>query len=130
MMWIIYFGGIVGSLSFLLFSGFIVCGLIGLISISSYVNKKPSDIEGSKATLRLFRLCGTISTLFIFIWVFLPNRETIYSMAGVYVGEQIMTSPEAKQVFSKSFEIINVKLDEIINDSMKKKEKERGLGEK
>ncbi|MNJ94835.1 hypothetical protein D3C87_125380 [compost metagenome] len=56
-------------------------------------------------------ICGST-----FVQIFVPSKNTMYMMAGVKVAEQIVTSPEVKQINSKIIKVINQKLDSVIEE--------------
>lgn len=59
----------------------------------------------------LFSVVGLISVVFS---VFTPDKNTLYAMAGVYVGKEIIENPRVESIMSKSLDAIDIKLDEII----------------
>ena len=48
------------------------------------------------------------------IVVFVPKSETMYLMIGAYLGTQIVEKPEVSEKLSKVYNIINLKLDEVL----------------
>jgi hypothetical protein len=49
----------------------------------------------------------------VLLLIFIPKKDTVYLMAAASVGQQIIESPEVKEVNSKILNIINKKLDEM-----------------
>jgi predicted permease len=45
--------------------------------------------------------------------IMLPTSNTIRLIAGTQVGEQVATTPEAKQIFGKVVQALNVQLDKL-----------------
>jgi hypothetical protein len=57
---------------------------------------------------KLIVLCTILGLIFAII----PGRQTILLMAGSQFGEQVVTSPEAKQLFSDIQQVIHDQLDQ------------------
>jgi hypothetical protein len=57
----------------------------------------------------LFAAVGIFS---VFVGVLIPSKQTIYMMAAAKVGQDIVASPETKEIGGKVLQLINQKLDE------------------
>ena len=68
--------------------------------------------EERKISIRL----GAFSALAWFMFIVIPSKETIYTIAAVKYGEQVLKTSEAKEVGEKVYKILNQKLDEALKD--------------
>lgn len=119
--WVIYFAGVAESVSKL--TGFIavmsfiflIFGVCAAYPVTEEFKLKPrSVIKGL--------ICWTIMTVFLsLLSVAIPDKTTVYLMAGTRVAEDIVKSPEVKEINGKILTIINQKLDSIIEPANKEK---------
>jgi hypothetical protein len=84
--------------------------LVTGLTVSPIVLIEIEEKEKFWAPLRKAIWALSISVLLI---VFIPKKDTVYLMAAASVGQQIIESPEVKEVNSKILNIINKKLDEM-----------------
>lgn len=54
--------------------------------------------------------------LLILISILIPSKQTIYTIAAVKYGEQVIKTPEAREVGEKVYKILNQKLDEVLKE--------------
>lgn len=100
--WIIYFASVSGNFS-------IFCGIIGFIALFiSFVVLMASEGEYLKQSVRGF----VGGALFVLLGIITPDKNTVYLIASAKVTEDIVKSPEAKEIGGKILTIINDKLDE------------------
>jgi succinate dehydrogenase hydrophobic anchor subunit len=123
-MWMIYLAEVTGKVNqladgliFIYAVVLVLCLVFGWMALD-ILNIQPKEAFDflKKYFWKIF------SPLFIalFLAVFVPATKTIYLMAGAKVTQDVVTSPEAKEISSKIFTIINQKLDESIKPTSKK----------
>lgn len=56
-------------------------------------------------------------SIFTLLTIIIPSSKTIYQMAGAKLTQDVVESPEAKEISSKLLQIINQKLDEQIKET-------------
>lgn len=64
-----------------------------------------------KSNMVIFLVLGM---LFHITETLIPDKNTLYAMAGIYVGKEIIENPRVESIMSKSLDAIDIKLDEII----------------
>lgn len=62
------------------------------------------------------RWCISGALIALFLNILTPSEKTIYAIAGTYGAVQIVNAPESKELMSKSLQVINLKLDSMINE--------------
>ena len=102
-MWLVYFAGIVEGLSIML----LLLSIIGLWASIMWIVFYSTN--GTK--LKPSKLLIACSIFGMFLSVALPSEKTLYTMAGVYVGEKIVTSDHGKEIGDKITKLIHQKLD-------------------
>lgn len=110
---IIYLGDVVENLSTVSFLFAIAITVFVFIMTMAYM-------DGAKEIGPKHVLIGM--TISLFLWMsysFLPTKQTLYTIAAVRYGEQVLTTPEAKEIGGKVYNILNQKLDEILKDDKK-----------
>lgn len=100
--WIIYFASVSNNLTIFLGVAAFVLGFGAFVTISA------SEGEMWKEALKA-AIGAAVCTL---MFIFTPDKDTIYLMAGAKVTEDIVKSPEAKELGGKILKVINQKLDE------------------
>lgn len=126
----VYFANMFGSmqpvLSFLSF----LSGLLVLLFTTIFLVTKCSDpylcsydsteykqskIQKHEDQIELMKTCSKISSyvfgVFLFLSFVIPSKETMYIMAGAWMGQQVVTSDVAKD----SYQIIELELKDILN---------------
>lgn len=104
----------IGVLLLIVSVGVVIGAWFGPIIISE------CRIEGKVAWSFAKKAMGAIA-LTVLVYVSIPTTQTIYLMAGAKVVEQVVASPEVKQINAKILTIINNKLDSLADE--KKAEK-------
>lgn len=110
--WVIYFAGIADNLN----KFFVVGGAFVIFGAFMYWGP---ICEGKKEGEKAAKVLIPVAALMILIGAIIPDKTTIYLMAGTKVAEQIVTSPEVKQINGKILTIINQKLDSLVDDKKK-----------
>ena len=75
---------------------------------------------GEEETSRLKKAL-TITLSAALLLVFIPDKKTMYLMVGAYATEKIVETPEAKEFGSKLLNVVNHKLDKILQEEEDKK---------
>ena len=92
-----------------------VC-LIGVAFLFSVIsNSLDNEIDG-KVAKKIIKYSSIFFIVLSLIVVFVPKSETMYLMIGAYLGTQIVEKPEVSEKLSKVYNIINLKLDEVLDD--------------
>lgn len=116
---LIYLASVSGSLLAIssIFIGacmiYIVGCFLGYMMANDFMgyDKKLAEGSGERLTTRL-KLASKLMALPVIIVIFLPSQNTILTMAGAKVAQDIIESPETKEIGSKILKVINSKLDE------------------
>lgn len=122
MLLVIYLIGIVeqvkGFFEFVLFMWFILlaCSIVFKLFMFLEGDLYAADERARKYFFNtfnkvLFSIVGLISVVF---FVFTPDKNTLYAMAGIHIGKEIIENPRVESIMSKSLDAIDIKLDEII----------------
>ena len=107
---IIYLAEVAQNLTVILVITLVIAGLgvaIGGIKFTCDYDK-----DEKVATLKFVRYAALVIILASIPLVFTPSKSSIYLMAGAKVTEDIVKSPEAKELGGKILKVINQKLDE------------------
>lgn len=113
--WMIYAADVLGNLRNLFTACAIMSGLaVCAISLAYAIGQADGDVEeGSwKKPLRLLPLVF----VFALMAVLSPSSSTIYMIAASEAGETVVTSPEAKEIFSDLKSVIKSKLKEELGE--------------
>ena len=106
----IYLAGIIGDLKF-------VCGTLAFLSIlggaiATIVNSTYDDFpKGIGKYLKIPIIILSITSSLI---IFIPSKDTMYMMAGVYIGGQAVDTDEFKLVR----QLVTNKLTELVKESI------------
>ena len=92
-----------------------VC-LIGVTFLFSVVSNSLDDEIDKKVAKKVIKFSSIFFIVLSLIVVFVPKSETMYLMIGAYLGTQIVEKPEVSEKLSKVYNIINLKLDEVLDD--------------
>lgn len=120
---IIYGVDVLLSIQILVKVTILLLGFLILSSILSGFMLLSEDLK-ELPIVNLFAKPPFIITFFVLIIlnVLIPSQKTLYTLAGVYVGVQLMENPQTNELLNKSYKVINKKLDSLIEDSEKLKE--------
>lgn len=55
----------------------------------------------------------------------IPDKNDMYIIAGLYIGEQVITSEKGSAIIDKSYQAIMTKLDDVITENTKEPEAEK-----
>lgn len=55
----------------------------------------------------------------------IPDKNDMYIIAGLYIGEQVITSEKGSAIIDKSYQAIMTKLDDVITENTKEPEIEK-----
>lgn len=97
---------------------FLIIGicLIGVAFLFSVVSNSLDDEIDEKVAKKVIKFSSIFFIVLSLIVVFVPKSETMYLMIGAYLGTQIVEKPEVSEKLSKVYNIINLKLDEVLDD--------------
>lgn len=103
---LIYWADVVNVLGILLFFFGMIGMLFGFIISSENASRGEEIGRG-----RLIAIAGLLSVL---LSAFLPSKKTLYAMAAIKFGEQVIETPQAQELGNKVFKLLNQKLDEAL----------------
>ena len=92
-----------------------VC-LVGVAFLFSVFGHCFDDEIDEKIAKKVIKFSSIFFIVLSLIVVFVPKSETMYLMIGAYLGTQIVEKPEVSEKLSKVYNIINLKLDEVVDD--------------
>lgn len=105
----------------------VMCFVAFMVSISGYVIMSFSifdyarygDLEAAKGVEVLIKKTKVICFISAFVGtviLLIPSKGTLYTIAGVYTGQQIIESEKVNSLLDKSYILIERKLDEVIEN--------------
>jgi hypothetical protein len=115
-MWIIYGIDVLSNLACLACLILIISGIASFICLMMLAEYD----AGEKETNRLKKALA-IALSAALLLVFIPDKKTMYLMVGAYATEKIVETPEAKEFGSKLLNVVNHKLDKMLEDEKDKK---------
>ena len=66
-----------------------------------------------RRTLKIY--CWVLSSIFA-LHIFLPAPVYLYTMTGIYVGEQVLDNPKVNALIEKSVKTLELKLDKTLQE--------------
>lgn len=109
--WILYFADVAGKIGG---ASTVLSALLGLASIGGAIIVVGTRVENDnpKYHASMWMLVAPVSLLVVFlsIAVVTPSKDTIYLIAGSEIGETVVKTPEAQQMFSDIREVIQSQL--------------------
>ena len=57
----------------------------------------------------------------LLVLMLIPSKQTMYAMGAAKAGQELLSSPEAKEIGGKAFKLLNEKLDEMSSDQKEEK---------
>lgn len=119
MEWIFYLADICGNLG----KFFIITGVVFLVlfCICSFVGLVEEDAKDCYNEINFYPQKWIIPALLaILLGILIPSRQTVYTVGGVHVLENIVNNYEQiKQLPDKSIKALNTWLDSLIEENTK-----------
>jgi hypothetical protein len=108
--------------AFVYFAGWVDVSPTATIQKSAKSDGSGELITYNKASryLGIIKRFVSFSIVAIAVALLIPSQRTAYLMAGGYVTQTIAESPAAAAIGNKVLNLINVKLDSMINDELDK----------
>ena len=111
------FSEIVGFVCFSVFA----ISTLGYIFIKASIFEKISyhdikAVDGYEVLGRQIKNIWLTSVIVGIIILFIPSKSTLYTIAGVYAGQQIIESEKVNSLLDKTYILIERKLDEVIEN--------------
>ena len=117
-MWIIYGIDVLSNL------GVLACLVLIVSSVASFICLMMcTEYDASEKELNRLKKALTIALSAALLLVFIPDKKTMYIMVGAYATEKIVETPEAKEFGNKLLNVVNHKLDKMLEDEEAKKDK-------
>lgn len=113
----VYFANILPQISVAM-TGTLIAGLFGLVFWIIFGGIALSDYSGSfnwKAYKKPIWIIGIPVVILATLKPLIPDRDTVYLMAGAYVGQKVLTSEIAKD----AYEIIGLEVNKILQEKKK-----------
>lgn len=113
-MWYFYLINVIENLS-CVFTLILVVGVLGLIGTAAYYVIF-DELTHIKDFIKILKFYMPFYLICVIITILLPNKNTMYLMAGAKATEMLATTPEA----SKAREALNLGLDKILTELKEK----------
>ena len=115
------FSEVVGVMCFIVFAS----STLGYIFIKASIFEKISyhdikAVDGYEVLGRQIKNVWLISVIVGTIILLIPSKGTLYTIAGVYAGQQIIESEKVNSLLDKTYILIEQKLDEVIENDKSK----------
>lgn len=123
LMWAIYWIDVIGNAGVLLIITSVILAIAALVCLILGAIMRVDGTEETVANgIKLHGFFRPISIALIVtsaIVCFLPRQQTLYAMMAANIGQQVVESPEMKEIGGKALKILNQKLDELAGDEKK-----------
>ena len=60
-----------------------------------------------------------LTLFFAFLLIAIPPSKVMYTMAGIYLGQELLQTTEVNSILSKSVQLLEQKIDEELEESSK-----------
>ena len=114
------FSGLLGKLSFLLFSvsiAFVITLLIGDLGVKKYSYATDQEIENElkikKILIKSVKWTIPLTIIFALLSVLLPTERTVYLMTAAYATQTIAQNDRVQKIGSDVLEVVEKKLSEM-----------------
>ena len=114
------FSGLLGLLSFLLFSvsiAFVITLLIGDLGVKKYNYATDQELENElkikKILLKSVKWTIPLTIIFVLLSVLLPTERTVYLMTAAYATQTIAQNDRVQKIGSDVLEVVEKKLSEM-----------------
>lgn len=93
--------------------------VLGIYSMVSHTDGNEIGMQFGKRSLKCFLIVLIVSAI---VNVVTPRSNTMYLMAGAYIGTEAVKSPDVSDKLSKISKIIDYKLDDLLDELKEKSE--------
>ena len=114
------FSGLLGLLSFLLFSvsiAFVITLLIGDLGVKKYNYATDQELENElkikKILIKSVKWTIPLTIIFALLSVLLPTERTVYLMTAAYATQTIAQNDRVQKIGSDVLEVVEKKLSEM-----------------
>ena len=114
------FSGLLGLLSFLLFSvsiAFVITLLIGDLGVKKYNYATDQELENElkikKILLKSVKWTIPLTIIFVLLSVLLPTERTVYLMTAAYATQTIAQNDRVQKIGSDVLEVVEKELSEM-----------------
>lgn len=119
LVFLVYLGELIGTVSNLLMTAIFICAVIAIATfiatadaVSSYGVEHDDKVSICKTWYGEFRKFVNTTLVIVLMFIFIPSQKTFYIMVAAYAGTVAIESPEAKRIFDKAVSALERKLDE------------------
>ena len=137
---LIYGISIIGKLMVCIILYFVCLGILIIAGVFSYVDETAAvhyilekneeklkdfydfQIKTAKTAVNIYKLIYKLkwlTLLFAFLLIVVPPSKVMYTMAGIYLGQELLQTTEVNSILSKSVQILEQKIDEELEESSK-----------
>lgn len=137
---LIYGISILGKLMICIIIYFICLGILIIAGVFSYLcemsavhymlekneeklkNFYDFEIKTAQTAVNIYKLICKLKwlTLFLaFLFIATPTNKSMYTMAGIYLGQELLQITEVNSTLSKSIQLLEQKIDEELKETQK-----------
>lgn len=109
MEWIFYLIGLLDSLKWVLVAICIIIGFLTLFYLIEYLSGDKDYYTKFKNSL----ICIIISLFFV---IAIPTKEIMYTMVGIHLTEEVITSESVQEIKDSTLETITLYLNKVTNE--------------
>ena len=122
------------SLYFVCLGILIIAGVLTYLcetSVVHYILEKNEEklkgfydfqIKTANTAVNIYKLICKLKWLtlfFAFLLIAIPPSKVMYTMAGIYLGQELLQTTEVNSILSKSVQLLEQKIDEELEESSK-----------
>ena len=137
---LIYGISILGKLMVCIIVYFVCLGILIIAGVFSYVDETAAvhyilekneeklkdfydfQIKTANTAVNIYKLICKLKWLtlfFAFLLIAVPPSKVMYTMAGIYLGQELLQTTEVNSILSKSVQLLEEKIDEELEESSK-----------
>ena len=114
------FSGLLGLLSFLLFSvsiAFVITLLVGNLGVKQYLDETEEELNNQlkikSILIKSIKWTIPFTVIFALLSVLLPTERTVYLMTAAYATQTIAQNDRVQKIGSDVLEVVEKKLSEM-----------------
>ena len=80
------------------------------------------QLKAANTAVNIYKLICKLKWLtlfFAFLLIAVPPSKVMYTMAGIYLGQELLQTTEVNSILSKSVQLLEQKIDEELEESSK-----------
>jgi len=111
--WFLYFADVIHNVRGLLITTAITAGFASALAGIAHFANRDLDDDLAKTFLNLFKKTLLALSIAAPLAAVIPNRDTIYLIAGSEAGEFVVKNPEAQEILGDIKEVIRAQLSNL-----------------